>query len=322
MRVSPFEAARRVVAPYGRHGPQRAGDPLWPPVPCCRTFSLLPRRGGPLWPPVPAPWERPRPAHPRSRTLCHGWSKRGAAVKWHRPKFCAAPGPSGPGGIIPGTIFCAPEILHEGIGVSPVNGGPGENELEPEGTCFRRRCESPPAILWFLSHRWERNSPRRAKPCETARRVVAPYGRHSPRTAGGSGDPPLRRTTGISETWREGQAPPLRMEGETFCDRGQAGGHMGPPLRRHLRQDTAERGGAPKKPTKTTATFPGTLQQYFTKTRLCNNYDAILRFCYTSPKPVDGGPALEYRMSTGKGSYALTGWIFSDGSGLILAFRK
>ena len=22
----------------------------------------------------------------------------------------------------------------------------------------------PPAILWFLSHRWERNSPRRAKP--------------------------------------------------------------------------------------------------------------------------------------------------------------
>ena len=144
MRVSPFEAARRVVAPYGRHGPQRAGDPLWPPVPCCRTFSLLPRRGGPLWPPVPAPWERPRPAHPRSRTLCHGWSKRGAAVKWHRPKFCAAPGPSGPGGIIPGTIFCAPEILHEGIGVSPVNGGPGENELEPEGTCFRRRCESSP----------------------------------------------------------------------------------------------------------------------------------------------------------------------------------
>ena len=123
---------------------RRRGGPLRPPVPCCRTFSLLPRRGSPLWPPVPAPWERPRPAHPRSRTLCHGWSKRGAAVKWHRPKFCAAPGPSGPGGIIPGTIFCAPEILHEGIGVSPVNGGPGENELEPEGTCFRRRCESSP----------------------------------------------------------------------------------------------------------------------------------------------------------------------------------
>ena len=27
----------------------------------------------------------------------------------------------------------------------------------------------PPAILWFLSHRWERNSPKRAKPCESSR---------------------------------------------------------------------------------------------------------------------------------------------------------
>ena len=26
-----------------------------------------------------------------------------------------------------------------------------------------------PAILWFLSHRWERNSPKRAKPCESSR---------------------------------------------------------------------------------------------------------------------------------------------------------
>ena len=157
--------------------------------------------------------------------------------------------------------------------------------------------------------------------CGSARRAVALYECHGPRRTGGSGDPPLRRTTGISETWREGQAPHLRGGGKTFRGGELAGGHMGPPLR-HLRWDTAERGGAPKKPTKTTATFPGTLQQYFTKTRLCNNYDAILRFCYTSPKPVDGGPALEYSMSTGKGSYALTGWIFSDGSGLILAFRK
>ena len=38
---------------------------------------------------------------------------------------------------------------------------------------------------WFLSHRWERNSPRRAKPCETARRVVAPYkGRKSAPSSG------------------------------------------------------------------------------------------------------------------------------------------
>ena len=144
--------------------------------------------------------ERPRPAHPRSRTLCHGWSEPGAAVKWHRPKFCTAPGPSGPGEIIPGTIFCAPEILRKGIGVSPVNGGLGENELEPEGTCFRRRCESPPAILWFLSHRWERNSPRRAKsyaqneslPETSGRGKPLPYG-----TVGGHSSAENRRAA----TW-------------------------------------------------------------------------------------------------------------------------
>ena len=163
-----------------------SGDP---PVPRRGTFPLPSRRGGAC--PSRQFSERPRPAHPRSRTLCHGWSEPGAAVKWHRPKFCTTPGPSGPGGIIPGTIFCAPEILRKGIGVSPVNGGLGENELEPEGTCFRRRCESPPAILWFLSHRWERNSPRRAKsyaqneslPETSGRGKPLPYGTvggHSP----------------------------------------------------------------------------------------------------------------------------------------------
>ena len=125
-----------------------------------------------------------RSTHPRPCTLCHGWSEPGAAVKWHRPKFCTAPGPSGPGEIIPGTIFCAPEILRKGIGVSPVNGGLGENELEPEGTCFRRRCESLPAILWFLSHRWERNSPKGRNPPRGMKPV--------PKPAGGSGDPPLQ----------------------------------------------------------------------------------------------------------------------------------
>ena len=83
---------------------------------------------------------RPPDPHPLPRLV----GEPGAAVKWNRLEFCTAPGPSGPEGIIPGTIFCAPEILHEGIGVSPVNGGPGENELEPEGTCSRRRCESSP----------------------------------------------------------------------------------------------------------------------------------------------------------------------------------
>ena len=54
-----------------------------------------------------------------------------------------------------------------------------------------------------------------------------------PRTGDGRvWDSPLRRTTAISEIRREGQAPPLRSDGETFCGGEQAGGHTGPPLRR------------------------------------------------------------------------------------------
>ena len=36
------------------------------------------------------------------------------------------------------------------------------------------RRPRPPAILWFLSHRWERNSPRRAKPCKMGQRGHGP----------------------------------------------------------------------------------------------------------------------------------------------------
>ena len=58
-----------------------------------------------------------------TRTLCHGWSEPGAAAKWCKLEFCTASGPGGPGGMRPGTVFCAPEILRKGIGVSPVTGG-------------------------------------------------------------------------------------------------------------------------------------------------------------------------------------------------------
>ena len=69
--------------------------------------------------------------------------------------------------------LCAPEALQNlastrlplwGTGCKPT----WRTEFAPAAS---------PAILWFLSHRWERNSPRRAKPCVTARRVVAPYSR-------------------------------------------------------------------------------------------------------------------------------------------------
>ena len=148
--------------------------------------------------------ERPRPAHPRSRTLCHGWSEPGAAVKWHRPKiFAPHQGPVAREESYPEPYFARRKFLRKGIGVSPVNGGLGENELEPEGTCFRRRCESPPAILWFLSHRWERNSPKGRNPPRGMKPV--------PKPAGGSGDPPY----GVSGRSQQngttgGASPPLR----------------------------------------------------------------------------------------------------------------
>ena len=116
--VAPCEAARRVVAPYGRHRPRKAGGHRGPPVPRCGTFSR-----------PPAGFWNGLVRRAPTRTPCHGWSEPGAVVKWRRPEICAASGPGGPGGIIPGTIFCAPELLRRGIGVSPVNGGRGVERL-------------------------------------------------------------------------------------------------------------------------------------------------------------------------------------------------
>ena len=82
---------------------------------------------------------------PPTRTLCHGWSEPGAEVKPYQPKFCTAPGPSGPEGMKSGTVFCALELLRKGVGVSPVNGGPGEKRLwagTPIGARLRRRFAS------------------------------------------------------------------------------------------------------------------------------------------------------------------------------------
>ena len=49
----------------------------------------------------------------------------------------------------------------------------------------------PPAAFCLLCRRGQRRSPRRAKPCEAARRVVAPYGRHGLRRSCGHMGPPL-----------------------------------------------------------------------------------------------------------------------------------
>ena len=96
----------------------------------------------------------------------------------------------------PGTVFCAPELLRKGVGVSPVNGVRGER-TGAGGALSRRRCESPPAAFWLLFRRGKRNSPKRVKPCKAARRVAAPYGRHGPRKTGAR-CAPLRRLKEIT----------------------------------------------------------------------------------------------------------------------------
>lgn len=72
--------------------------------------------------------------------------------------------------------------------VAHVPGRPGESGLwDPGGTHVEpwSRRECPPAILWFLSHRWERDPPRRAEPLspshgwDTGRKTPHPS-RHAP----------------------------------------------------------------------------------------------------------------------------------------------
>ena len=89
--------------------------------------------------------------------------------------------------------FCAPEILQFLTGTRPPQWGPGadspcQGEMSRSDRGDRvavlwarsARRPRPSAILWFLSHRWERNSPPACgeipppqKTTEAARRVAA-----------------------------------------------------------------------------------------------------------------------------------------------------
>ena len=159
-------SARRAVALYECHGPRRTGGSGDPPLRGVRRNTAKPDNGRDK----PLPYgvvERDSPAEDRrahgalcwgppaaaivggsaspTRTLCHGWSKTGAAVEPYQPKFCTVSGPSGPGGMKPGIVFCAPEPLRKGVGVSPVNGGRGVARLwagTPIGAHPRRRFAS------------------------------------------------------------------------------------------------------------------------------------------------------------------------------------
>ena len=72
------------------------------------------------------------------------------------PIFLPLRPPVGPDGTAPKhSCFCAPEMFCPLQGVTPVTGVRGKGEYGHAVSILSR----PPAILWFLSHRWERNSP-------------------------------------------------------------------------------------------------------------------------------------------------------------------
>ena len=153
----PRNRAAAAAAPKSR----RPGQLDQTGAPDCSRSNLCGRRiGGRVWdPPVPDSWERLRPTHLRSHTLCHGWSEPGAAVKWCRPKFCAAPGPSGPEGIKTWSRILRAGTSSEGRRGIPRKRGPGGATMG--GDAHR---SPPPAAFWFLFRRGKRNSPKGRNP--------------------------------------------------------------------------------------------------------------------------------------------------------------
>ena len=104
-----------------------------------------------------------------------GSADPGAVVEPHRQQFLQTQGPVARRGFRPTTPFLrARDDVLLTSRVSPVMGS-GESGPMDLGEAERSRSPSAasPAILWFLSHRWERNPPRRAEPCP-------PPGRRNP----------------------------------------------------------------------------------------------------------------------------------------------
>ena len=87
----------------------------------------------------------------------------GAETRPQLQQFPSYPGPSGAGwGRTQALLILRAGNFMSGQRGDSRNGGLGESRHGERSSPLRR----PPAILWFLSHRWERNSPRRAKPCD------------------------------------------------------------------------------------------------------------------------------------------------------------
>ena len=115
----------------------------------------------------------------------------------------------------PGTVFCAPELLRKGVGVSPVNGGPGgtnwsRRELVSDGdVSLPRRSFGFFPIAGKETRPAGRNPQRRMKPIR--------------KPAGGSETPlqRLRRTTAGGDRGR-GKPIPYGLEGQASLSGGRA----------------------------------------------------------------------------------------------------
>ena len=129
--------------------------------------------------------------------------------------------------------FCAPEGFFPPQGVTPVMGDRGEAVLWARSA----RRPRPPAILWFLSHRWERNSPPaggetplRKEPSSGPMRASGPTKKRSiiaPSSAPFGGTYPYPLCRFATSPLDKGSRPP---EGKAF---GGSAPHP-PPLRGHL----------------------------------------------------------------------------------------
>ena len=181
---------------------------------------------------------------PPTCTLCHGWSEPGAAVKPYRPKLpCRDGSPDPPASSPPqrlepersgapvwssipahldfGSTAVAAwmrgqslSLLRLTVAGRPLELGPRKFRGSGGGPAgaIRRPRDTPGGVLPPLPPQAKEVAPQGETLQGAARRVVAPYGRHGSRRTGGHTGPPLRRSTATSETWREGQAPPLRGE--------------------------------------------------------------------------------------------------------------
>ena len=167
----------------------------------------------------------------------------------------------------------------------------------------RSPSDASPVSFCLLFRHGKRRSPpaggeiflgRRRK---RAAQVCRPYGEREGFRAVRT--PPLHKKTGLEKA----------AGSPRWLPRGEIS-HFPLPISPPLRIKFQKRGTGPRRgcwqplAAQILLTFFGSLQLYFKEFLRCNNPDALLRFCYTFPKPVDERPAMGYSMGTGKGSNA------------------